>query len=178
MVELMVTMVVFVLAISAASQIFTKLLTQFKQQSKVAETNIEGIVGLDLLRQDIEHAGLGLPWNITGVAYTEVADAAGINYCDPEPTTCNDAPGNPPRAFISGDGAGPGVNGSDYLVIKSANAATNNAAGKNTHLTSDGNVRDWSLNTDDLDRFRPCNCDLTRFDRFELTYPGSLRRSI
>ena len=48
MVELMVTMVVFVLAISAASQIFTKLLTQFKQQSKVAETNIEGIVGLDL----------------------------------------------------------------------------------------------------------------------------------
>ena len=67
MVELMVTMVVFVLAIAAASQIFTKLLTQFKQQSKIAETNIEGIVGLDLLRQDIEHAGLGLPWNITGV---------------------------------------------------------------------------------------------------------------
>ena len=68
MVELMVTMVVFVLAISAASQIFTKLLTQFKQQSKIAETNIEGIVGLDLLRQDIKHAGLGLPWNVTGVA--------------------------------------------------------------------------------------------------------------
>ncbi len=71
--------------------------------------------------------------------------------CDPEPNyTANDAPDNPPSAFISGDGAGPGVNGSDYFVIKSANAATNSAAGKNTHLTSDGNVRDWALYSDDL----------------------------
>lgn len=149
MVELMVTMVVFVLAISAASQIFTKLLTQFKQQSKIAETNIEGIVGIDLLRQDIKHAGLGLPWNVTGVAgwgavpgYTEAAD--------PDYTAYNDAP-NEPGAFRSGDGAGLDVAGSDYFVIKSAHAATNTAAGKNTCLTSDGNVRTWSLYTDDLE---------------------------
>lgn len=134
-VELMITMVVFVLAIAAASQIFTKLLTQFKQQSKIAETNIEGIVGLDLLRQDIEHAGMGLPWNITGIAYIEATDV-----------TYNDAPGNPPRAVISGIMA----DGSDYLVIKSSNASSLNAAGKSTHLTSDGNVRTWGLHTDDL----------------------------
>ena len=41
--------------------------------------------------------------------------------------------------------------GSDYFVIKSAHAATNTAAGKNTRLTSDGNVRTWSLYTDDLE---------------------------
>lgn len=64
MVELMVTMVVFVLVIAAASSIFTGLLTQFKQQSKMAETNIEGIIGLEILRHDIEHAGYGLPWDV------------------------------------------------------------------------------------------------------------------
>jgi prepilin-type N-terminal cleavage/methylation domain-containing protein len=137
MIELMITMVIFVLAITASSQIFTKLVTQFKQQSKIAETNIEGIVGLELLRQDIEHAGLGLPWNISGVAYTEATDA-----------TYNDAPGDPPRAFISGNSAL--ANGADYLVIKSASSATSSAGGKNTRLTSDGNVRTWSSTTDDL----------------------------
>jgi hypothetical protein len=115
-------------------------LTQFKQQSKIAETNIEGIVGLDLLRQDIEHAGLGLPWVIP----------SGIQYNEASTTTYNDcsgtAPCNPPRAFISGILA----DGSDVLVIKSASASTNNAAGKNTRLTSDGNVRTWLLYTDDL----------------------------
>jgi len=135
LVELMITMVIFVLAIAAASQIFTKLLTQFKQQSKIAETNIEGIVGLDLLRQDIEHAGMGLPWNMNGAAYNEATDV-----------TYNDAPGNPPRAFINGIMA----DGSDYLVIKSSSAASLSAAGKSTHLTADGNVRTWGLHTDDL----------------------------
>jgi prepilin-type N-terminal cleavage/methylation domain-containing protein len=149
MVELMITMVVFVLTIAAASQIFTRLLTQFKQQSKIAETSIEGVVGLDMLRQDIEHAGLGMPWNVTGVAgwgavpgYTEAAD--------PDYTAYNDAP-NEPSAFRSGDGAGLDVPGSDYLVIKSASASTDIAAGKNTLLTSAAPfVRNWALNTEDL----------------------------
>ena len=61
LVELMITMVVFVMVITAASNIFSGLVNQFKQQSKIAETNIEGIVGLELLRYDIEQAGFGLP---------------------------------------------------------------------------------------------------------------------
>ena len=47
LVELLITMVVFVFVIAAASGVFTGLLTQFKQQSKIAETKIEGIVGLE-----------------------------------------------------------------------------------------------------------------------------------
>ncbi len=74
LIELLITMVIFILVIAAGSQIFTGLLTQFKQQSKIAETNIEGIVGLEILRQDIEHAGYGLPWVIpTGVTYSEAS---------------------------------------------------------------------------------------------------------
>ncbi len=159
LVELMVTMVAFVFVIAAASQMFTGLLTQFKQQSKIAETNIEGIVGLNILRQDIAYAGMGLPWNVTGIAdsnadgnidflddvpgYTETADAAYSPY--------NDAPHNPPSAFMSDDNSGFG--GSDYMVIKSASASTDIAAGKNTRLSSalpPDHVRDWNSYTEDL----------------------------
>lgn len=64
LIELMITMVIFVLVIAGASSIFTGLLTQFKQQSKITETNIEGAVGLEILRRDLESAGYGLAWNV------------------------------------------------------------------------------------------------------------------
>jgi hypothetical protein len=120
-------MTIFVLAIAAASQIFTGLLTQFKQQSKIAETNIEGIIGLEMMRRDIEHAGYGLPWVIpAGVTYNEAA--AGYN----------DSPSSPPRAILSGNGAG--FNNSDELIIKAANVARNGASQTWTHLQT-GDVK-------------------------------------
>jgi prepilin-type N-terminal cleavage/methylation domain-containing protein len=133
LVELLITMVVFVFFIAAASQVFTGLLTQFKQQSKIAETNIEGIVGLEILRQDLEHAGYGLPWVIpAAVSYSE----ASAGY--------NDSPSNPPRAILSGNGAG--FNGSsDELIIKATNVARNNACQKSTLVNSNNQVREWRL---------------------------------
>jgi len=142
LVELMITMVVFVFFIAAASQVFTGLLTQFKQQSKMAETNIEGIVGLDILRQDIEHAGYGLPWNVRGVTdwasvpnYNEAVSATSTpnpaNFNDGNPASALPTPANTnraPRAILSGNNSG--VNGSDYLVLKAINVSTNFAAGK------------------------------------------------
>jgi len=120
LIELLITMVIFILVIAAGSQIFTGLLTQFKQQSKIAETNIEGIVGLEILRQDMEHAGYGLPWVIpTGVTYSEASS--------PPASTYNDA-SNPPRAIVSGNNTA--LNGSDYLVVKSVKVAPNFTAGK------------------------------------------------
>ncbi len=141
MVELLVSMVMFVLVIAAASQIFTAQLTQFKQQSKIAETNIEGIIGLELLRRDIKHAGYGLPWVIpTIVAYNEAAGAPANAYND-----CSGvAPCNPPRAIFSGDGAGADVAGSDELIIKATNVAISAAAQKWTHLYTDETVREWT----------------------------------
>ncbi|OHE61036.1 MAG: hypothetical protein A2Z47_01115 [Thermodesulfovibrio sp. RBG_19FT_COMBO_42_12] len=148
LVELMITMTVFVLFIVAASQVFTGLMTQFKQQSKIAETNIEGIIGLELLRQDIGHAGYGLPWNLLGVTdadndgdfwehltnYNEAIsagspDPAGFN--DGNPASALPNPANiqrEPRAVLSGNNVA--LNSSDYLVIKSVIVARNFAAGK------------------------------------------------
>lgn len=173
LIELLITMVIFVLVIAASSQIFTGLLTQFKQQSKIAETNIEGLVGLELLRQDIEHAGYGLPWNITGVidadndgnfwehlaGYSEAASAG-----SPNPANFNDATrdidgdandGEAPRAILSDNNTG--LNGSDYLVIKAINVARNATSQKWTHLRSGNVLTAWTPDCENVNRNQDCS---------------------
>ncbi|OGW37792.1 MAG: hypothetical protein A2Y97_08745 [Nitrospirae bacterium RBG_13_39_12] len=157
LVELMITMVIFVLFIASATSVFTGLLTQFKQQSRIAETSIEGLVGLELLRQDIEHAGYGLPWNGL-IAYSE----SGSN-----PFSLNDATGSAPylapRAIVSENNAtfaAPNniFSNSDYLVIKSVSVARNDASSKSTILKAPDpatfpdtfNPRVWGSSGEDL----------------------------
>lgn len=116
-------MVIFVIVIAAVSQIFSGLLTQFKQQSKIAETNIEGIVGLEMMRQDVERAGYGIPWILpaTAAAYNEVPPpntTQGYAYNE-----CAGACSAAPKAVVVGSGAG--WNGADELVIRATNVATN-----------------------------------------------------
>jgi len=169
LVELMITMVVFVFFIVAASQVFTGLLTQFKQQSKLAETNIEGIVGLEMLRQDVEHAGYGLPWYGL-IAYSESAtNPYGFN--DSTTTAA-------PRAILSENSAtftGPNsiFDGSDYLVIKAVNVGRNDACNKWTNLkaapfTSPFNPREWTPALTP-----PQGEDLAPTDRVIVLRPGS-----
>ena len=160
LVELMITMIVFVFFIAAASQVFTGLLTQFKQQSKIAETNIEGIVGLEILRRDLDHAGYGVPWNIpSGVTYSEASSSTVCGSADP--STYNDAAPNAPRAILSGNNNC--TNNSDYLVIKAVNVATNDPSSKWTELVYASSCaapyssfatnvckRTWSSSTEDL----------------------------
>ncbi|GBD99930.1 hypothetical protein BMS3Abin07_01977 [bacterium BMS3Abin07] len=135
LVELMIAMAIFVFAIAATSQIFTGLLTQFKQQTKIAETNIEGVIGLEILRRDIEMAGFGLPFDLNGATYTEAVNDPNTNQNE---TGYNDAGTNPPRALVSGDGQGAG--NSDVLVIKATNVAINNAAERWTYVSEKNGV--------------------------------------
>lgn len=158
MVELLVAMTIFVLTIAAASAIFVPLLTQFKQQSRAAETQIEAIVGLEILRRDIEQAGFGLPWVIpTVVTYQE--GSGNTTGTIPAPNTYNDcsgaAPCNPPRPILSGNNvSGAALNGSDYLVIKATNVALNDAATKWTDVTGTAGggrmVKTWGSSMEDL----------------------------
>lgn len=151
LIELLITMVVFVLVMAAGAQIFTALLTQFKQQSKIAETNIEGIVGLEILRQDIEHAGYGLPW----------AGMVTYNEASSNPYNLNDSTATAvPRAIVSGNnvtfgGSNSIFNGSDYLVIKAVNVAINDASIRWTTLrispfTAPYNPRVWTPLSENL----------------------------
>ncbi len=156
LVELMIAMVAFVFVIAAASQMLTGLLTQFKQQSKISETNIEGIIGLEILRHDLEHAGYGLPWVISGTNYNEATNAALCDAGTVDPSTYNDSTTNPPRAIVSGNNNC--TNSSDYLVIKAVNVAGNDPSRKSTRLISTAPyVRTWTpssenLNLDPTDR--------------------------
>lgn len=141
LVELLITMVIFVLFMTAASTVFTNLLTQFKQQSRLAETNIEGIIGLELFRQDIDAAGYGLPWNVA-IAGNDWGQL--YNYykeTESNPFSLNDAPTSPPRAILSKNnatfsGENSIFNGTDYIVIKSATVARNGTSEKWTTLSA------------------------------------------
>jgi prepilin-type N-terminal cleavage/methylation domain-containing protein len=140
LVELLVAMVVFVFAMIAATNSFMPLVNQFKQQGKITETQVEGIIGLDMLRLDIEKAGFGLPWFINDInnnndltddwnqlKYKESNDSASYNAYDDTD--------NAPRAILVGNNVGLdttilGINSSDYLVIKAVNVRLDDEAQK------------------------------------------------
>jgi type II secretory pathway pseudopilin PulG len=160
LIELMITMVMFIIVIASVSSIFLGLVNQFKQQSKIAETNLEGLTGLEILRQDIEQAGYGLPWIIpAGVTYQEASSSPASTY--------NDA-SNPPKAILSGNDTG--FNNSDYLVIKSINVARNYACSKWTTLQTTG-TRVWDPNKDNVN-FNDTDGTVNNNVRVIVLYPG------
>jgi type II secretory pathway pseudopilin PulG len=152
--ELLITMAIFIFAITAITNVFVPLVTQFKQHSKIAETQIQGIVGLDSLRRDLEQAGFGLPWVIpTAVTYLEGSGTTSGSIPAPNTGTINDATADPPRAIASINDVA-GLGGSDYLVIKGTGIATNDASMKWTQVVgtaAGGNsVKIWGSAIEDL----------------------------
>ncbi len=131
--ELIIVMAILGLVIAASSDTFVGMLRSYKQQGKIAETNIEGIIGLELMRQDIETAGFGLPWVIpAGMNYSEAA----VGY--------NDSPSSPPRSIMSDKNYAAGLNNSDLLVIKAANITRNAPSQRWTYLqTSAPQIKLW-----------------------------------
>ncbi len=158
LIELILTMFIFIFAIAATSDMFVNLLKQYKGQSKISESNIEGVVGLELLRQDIEKAGFGLPWVIpSSMTYRESAGTyAAYNDCS------GASPCNPPRPVLSDNNYGAGLpnyglaitttNGygfADLLVVK-ANSIDGNARSQMwTYLTAAG-MKTWSPASESL----------------------------
>jgi prepilin-type N-terminal cleavage/methylation domain-containing protein len=151
LVELLIAMAVFVISLVLISNFFVGQLTLFKQQSKIAETNIEGIIGLEIMRRDVENAGYGLPW-----AYQSAIDCSGdvCGEAKGAASAYNDFPANAPRAVVMDKGAG--VNGSDYLVIKAVDVGISGTSQKWTRLSmtppatnsAPGNPRIWSRSDD------------------------------
>jgi len=105
MIEMLVAMGLFSLVLIIASQAFTKIVSSSTKYAKLEETNIAGVVGLEIMRHDLEQMGFGLPWGWvyldvaqdpplvpSGLTYSEATDAAAV--------TLNDAPNGVPRAFV------------------------------------------------------------------------------
>ncbi len=61
--ELMIALAIVMLVLAAATTFFIGTVRQYKIQTKIVETNIEGVLGLELLRQDLESLGFGVPWD-------------------------------------------------------------------------------------------------------------------
>lgn len=118
LIELLIVMAImgFVLAVSGLMAM--SMARTYTQQSKVAESNVEGVIGLEILQRDIASAGYGLPWALPpGTTYQEAIGAV--------PALFNDAPSSAPRAVVTADNmAVPNIlAGSDYLVLRAANLA-------------------------------------------------------
>ena len=136
--ELLIALVIVAVVLAAASTFFIGMVKQYKVQTKITESNVEGILGLELLRQDLESLGYGLPWSNLP------------SYSEPSPPVQNDD-GAAPRAVAKVDASPLGINnGSDYLVIKSALVGTDAAAGKWTTLRAEEGTRPWGSTEEDL----------------------------
>jgi len=131
LVELMITLVIVVLILAAIFSTHLRILKGFKNQTKIAETQMQHTIGLELLRYDIEMAGCGLPYSVS-VAYPEAASDTSYT---PDPSSFNS---NPPAAFSFSDNGNTNANNSDVLVIRSAVASLSETSKKWGYKDSDG----------------------------------------
>lgn len=130
--ELIIALAIVAVVLAAASTFFISVLKQYKVQTKITESNVEGILGLELLRQDLESLGFGLPWDLNGFTYNE-----------PNPLGVSS---EPPRAI----GSLNPTDNSDYLIIRSARVGLADAAGKWTMLRAGAVTRDWGSAEENL----------------------------
>jgi prepilin-type N-terminal cleavage/methylation domain-containing protein len=144
LVEMIVVMAIFLTIIMISAQAFERITDRSSQQSKSVETQIEGIVGLEVLRADLEQTGFGLPWSfsVKELTYNEALASgdnpltSSVRLSGTNPSTFNDSP-NAPRPVISGNTTfnQDGGVGSNYLVIKSMLAAANDTSKKWTTIS-------------------------------------------
>lgn len=142
LVEMLVVMAVFVVVIAIAGESFNSIFKYSSRLVKREESNVEGIVGLEMMRHDIQQAGFGLFTVESPVAYTaEAANAPENAY--------NDGTKGPPRPVVTfqvtvadtvnADDNGTSVAlsrviGTDYLVVKATSLGRNSAAQKWTYI--------------------------------------------
>lgn len=129
LVELLVVMAVFMTVLIIAAQTLNTVITQSSRFSKSEESNIEGVIGLEVMRHDLEQVGFGLPWGFISssdpeIDYKEAVDAKGA--------VMNDAPSGVPRAFAAVDAFG--NFSSDYIAVKGTTVSHSKAAQRWTYI--------------------------------------------
>ncbi len=156
LVEMIVVTAVFIVVIIIAGDSFKTILTRASILSKSSESNIEGIVGLEMFRHVLNQAGFGLPWGFAGgitPVYDEAAEAPASNY--------NDAPSGIPRAFLAGNDLSAASAGepdkTDYLSLKGTSLSSTTQSQRWTYVnySSIGSTKPkvWSTeNLSDNDR--------------------------
>jgi prepilin-type N-terminal cleavage/methylation domain-containing protein len=117
LVELLVVMAVFIVVMMIAGQTFNNIYSLSSKFTKSEESNIEGIVGLELMRHDLEQMGFGLPWGFSGaITYSESDVADALTNDDDKTARTDTTEDRVPRALVGLDGFA--FNSSDLLGVK------------------------------------------------------------
>ena len=155
-IELLIVMTLVVIVLTMNTDTFGVIFRQSRQQTQAVGAQMDRVVGLEILRTDLEHAGFGLPWSFQGaINYSEATASPQSTY--------NDATSNPPRAFVSGNDLSTfTLNNSDYLVIKSTIVGTSEASQRWTYILGGLQPHPWGSN------------DLVDGDRVIVVWPRSV----
>lgn len=157
LVELIVVMAVFTVVIMITNDAFKTILVQMGKITRSEESNIEGVVGLEMFRHDLQQIGFGLPFSFQApISYPEAAAAPASNY--------NDGTGalgsGVPRAIVAGNNlaataGAPGdenaniLAGTDYLALKGTTLANSETAQRWTYVQNNGGnieAKIWETN--------------------------------
>jgi len=141
LIEMVIVTAVFVIVLMITASAFKTILGQSTKLFRSEESNIEGVIGLEMVRHDLQQAGLGLFTEPSPVNYTgEALNAPARTYNDFSAGT------EPPRPIVTGnnvaaaatdpDGSGNYtlLANTDYLVIKATTVGTSKTAQKWTYL--------------------------------------------
>jgi prepilin-type N-terminal cleavage/methylation domain-containing protein len=135
--EVIIAMSLFIIVLVIASNAFNRIVTQSSIYSKMEETNIEGVVGLEIMRHDLGQMGFGLPWGFSqgnATPPTDLVDST-ITYSESVDTlgsSLNDAPNGVPRALASF--AAIGAFSSDYISLKGTTLGSSEASQRWTYI--------------------------------------------
>lgn len=162
LIEVLVVMVVFIVVIIITADAFNTILKQSAKIFRSEESNIEGVIGLEMMRHDLQQMGYGLFSEPMTAAYTgEASVVPASTYNEADLTS-------PPRAVVAGNNlaatadntseAGIIYNllaGSDYLAIKGTSVGRSKASRRWTYLRLNGSgevepVR-WTSNDENFD---------------------------
>lgn len=165
LIEMLVSMGLVVAVIMITASAFNTILKTTGSLVAGEESNIEGVVGLEMFRHDLEQSGFGLPHAFSSNApkYVEATVAPANKMNDGLGTSIA---GNVPRAIASWNdllGASDATSDStvtynvlaatDYLAIKASSVGASTAAQKWTYLTySSGGkpAKSWPNPADNL----------------------------
>ncbi len=138
-IELLIVMTLVVIVLMMNTDTLGVIFRQSRQQTQAVGAQMDRVVGLEMLRTDLEHAGFGLPWSFQGaIGYSEAIGSPQSTY--------NDAPTDPPKALVSGNNHATTLNNSDYLVVKSTIVGTNQTSQQWTYITSGQQPHVWGSN--------------------------------
>lgn len=145
LIEVLVAMALFVVVIMITGTAFNNILGQSARLQRSEESNIEGMIGLEMLRHDLQQAGFGLFTEVPPMDYDEATVAPALKYNDSGGTSPNF---HVPRPFVTDDNLATVtvgdisdgaymynvLNGTDYLAIKATTVGTSKVAQKWSYI--------------------------------------------